>query len=118
ALEYLGDLAHTSLQLLALYIPEPARLDVQPQVPASILALLPAVAIAVLVEMVRAQRLQGEADAVLQSLLEPVQAPVVDGVFQAGVLTLDPVAVVALQGHHAFGGGNHLFRRHEADQAA
>src|SRR5690606_11419433 len=53
-----------------------------------------------------------------QLLLEPIQALVIDGVLQACVLTLYAIAMITLQGYDAFGDGNHLFGRYEADQAA
>src|SRR3546814_3453775 len=68
--------------------------------------------------MIGVHRLQGYAAALFQLLLEPVQALVIDGVFQACMLAFLAIAMIALQGYDALGDGDHLLRRHKSDQAA
>src|SRR5690606_39781751 len=89
--------------------------DVQPQVPAAVLAAGPAIAGAVALETVGAQRFQGRAAAQADLFAEPVHAQSVHSVFQARVLAFAAVAVVALQGDHGFGHGHHVLRPGEAD---
>src|SRR3546814_8796650 len=86
--------------------------------PGAVFTLYPAEAVAVVVEPVWAHRFQDIAQALFQLRLEPVQAAMVDRVFQAGMLAFGTVAEIALYRDDAFGQGNNLFRCHEYDKAS
>src|SRR5690606_26277519 len=92
--------------------------NIQAQVPSPGFALLPAVAVAILIDTRGAYRLQRDPATGFNLFLEPVQTVMVDGVFQAGVLALHTTAVIALQRDHRLGDADQLFGRHKAYDAS
>ena len=90
----------------AVAVPDAAGVDAQRQVPAAVIALDPAEAVAVVDERERPRRREREAGAAFDLGLEPVQAAVVDGVLQARALAHVAVAEVALRGDHGLGDGD------------
>ena len=66
-------------------------------------------------ETERARRLQRLAEAPRELRAEPVDAAVLDRVFEARVRAILAVAVVALNGDGVFGDGERVLRRAEAD---
>src|SRR5690606_8012043 len=86
--------------------------------PLAVFPFFPAVAVAILVEVIAAHRQQCDAAASFQLILEPLQAMMIYGVFQACVLALLAVAVVTLQGDHALGNGKQLLWLYKPYQAA
>src|SRR3546814_4462363 len=78
-----GYLAHACQKPQRVGVPKTAGFDIQAQMPGAVFTLYPAEAVAVVVEPVWAHRFQDIAQALFQLRLEPVQAAMVDRVFQA-----------------------------------
>ena len=74
----------------------------------------PAVAIARVLEAERAGRLQGVAEPALDLGAEPVDAAVLDRVFEARVLAVGAIAEIALHQHDLLGDVDRLLGRAEA----
>ena len=89
--------------------------NAQGEVPAAVVGLDPAEAVALRLEAERARRRDGEAGAALHLGHEPGQAVALDRVLELGVLAVAAVAMVALGGDHGLGQRQQLFRPHEAD---
>src|SRR5690606_22892188 len=94
----------------------PAR-QRQGEMPLAVLALDPAEAIAVVFEPERPRGLEPKACALFHLRDHVLEAQVVDGVLEARVLALDPVAVVALYADRGAGDVEYALGRDEADHA-
>ena len=113
-----GDLAQALEPRCAVQVGDAARFDAQGQVQQSVLALGPAKAVAVAVEVERTRGREGKPGAPFHLGLEPVQTAVVDRVLQTRVLAFAAVAVVALRRHDRLGHGDDLIRLDEAEHVA
>src|SRR5690606_9926577 len=114
----LGNFTHTRQPGANFGIHDAARIDTQAQVPAAIAALGPAEAVAIVVKVIGARRLQRLATAVLHFFQEPVGTQLIHGVFQASMTAFVAVAVVTLCGDNGFANGQQLLGANKADYAA
>ena len=85
-------------------------LDVQGQVPTAILALLPAVTIALAVEGNLARRLKAEAATLLDLAAETIHAHAFHGVLQTRMTTTDAIAQITLRGQHTGSRIEHMLK--------
>src|SRR4051812_3549203 len=90
-------------------------LDEERQVVEAIVAGLPADGVAVRDEVVRTCSTQIEAQPTLDITLDPVQTPVVDGVFESRMGSVLAVAVVPLHPHDRIADRQNVTRLYEAD---
>ena len=116
-LEAADDLAQTRPQRDGIGILDAPAGDRQAQIPAAVALGMPAQMIDHLERRHRAGIFQGMAQLPLHLPLEPVEAALVDRVFQAGVPAVGPVAVVALDGHHGLDRRDQVVRLDEGDEA-
>ncbi len=98
-----GDLGQPGLHWPVRRVAHPAVLDEQRVVPVAVVVPGPAVAIAGVVEPERPRRRQGVAEPTLDLGAEPVDAAILDRVFEPRVLAVRPIAEVALHQHHLLG---------------
>ena len=109
------DLAQSAQMGDPVAIGDAPGLDAQGQVPATVVATVPAEAVAVVLEHVLAYRREGEAAAAFDFGAEPVESAILDRVLEAGALAHFAIAEIALRGQHGLGDGEDLIRTDEAE---
>lgn len=111
----LGNLTKTGLVGLGGGILDTSVLDVAAVMPHLVLTLSPTVPISVIQELEGTSLLDGEGETGLEFGLEPLDATVVDGVLQTGVLAVHTVTEIALDEHDLLTGLDGLLGGDEAD---
>ncbi len=111
-----GDFAERGLERVIGRIFDAAAWDEEREVARAVLAFDPAVAVARVRELERPGRLELVIEPLLDLGAEPVHSPVRNRVFEARVLAVGAVAVVALHEHYFFGDLHHLIRAAEAER--
>src|SRR5699024_1903524 len=96
ALVDLGDGAQTVHQRVAIPVGHAPVLDIEAEMMRAIIADMPAELVTIGLEGEAPRRLEGEALPFLDLGLDPVNALVVDGVFETRMRPVDAVAIVAL----------------------
>ena len=111
-----GDFAKGGFHRPALAVHNASAEDMEAVEPISIGAFVPTEGILDGGEMNRTRRREGDARAFLDLAFEPLDAAILDRVFQAGVLAVCAVAEVALRGENGLADFVHQIGRDEAER--
>src|SRR2546423_823843 len=104
-LEALDHAAQTGLELVASLVPNPAVLDEQSQKIIAVVLLMPAEHIVLPRKLERTRRLELDARALLDLSAKPIDASLVQNVFQSRVLPVAPIAKIPMNRQDSFGDG-------------
>jgi hypothetical protein len=99
-----GNLAQSIQCGIRFAIRNPTVFNEERSMLAAILAFRPAKQVAVCRKFAGSRSTEREAKPLLDLALDPVDSLVVDRVFEARMLTIDPVAIIALYGHDGVDG--------------